>query len=85
MFKPCVALLSMILITHAAHAVEMPSSSMGNVDCGKDYWKTNQCVAIICKSDAECKNPQPGQPGGLLYGCLTDAHACGWQYPQQPK
>ncbi len=62
-----------------------PRSSVGNVDCGRDYMSDlkKPCLYKKCLSDDDCVSPETGSgaPGGLRSVCLADAQVCGWLYP----
>lgn len=79
----CCFLIAAFVISQVSAATE-PRSSVGNVDCGKDFPVTRICVVATCSSDSECVLPSstiPALPGGLGYGCLADAGVCGWKFP----
>ena len=78
------------LISHSdAFAALEPISNLGNVDCGPTApgQVGPPCNTKSCQSDDDCKLTVEGlqPPGGLPYGCLSDAHVCGWKHPKQPK
>lgn len=64
------------------YAAEIPSSNVGNIDCGQDKLSGRECVTHSCISSYDCVNPTPDIIGGLDYGCLSDVKLCGWMFPK---